>query len=128
MTVLLDTHIVIWLSATPERIPALQRNVVLRCDRRLVSAVTAAEIAIKERKLGQAFRFSLELLDQAVKMLACEELPLRIAHHQALPGIPKIHEDLFDHLLISQAIVERCPLMTLDHDIRRYDLPGLMLL
>jgi PIN domain nuclease of toxin-antitoxin system len=128
MRILLDTHIVIWLAYADPRIPFTLRNLVLQADTRYVSAVSAAEIAIKHRKFGKQFDFSLKSLAMAVSALACEELPLTAAHVAALAHLPRLHDDPFDHLLMSQAITERVPLLTLDAKIRQYEVPALMLL
>ena len=47
-------------------------------------------------------------------------LPIRLAHLAALEGIPPLHRDPFDRILVAQARAEAMPLMTTDDGVRRY--------
>jgi PIN domain nuclease of toxin-antitoxin system len=40
-----------------------------------------------------------------------------------LSGLPMLHKDPFDRLLISTAFVENMTLITIDENIQRYDVP-----
>lgn len=111
----------------PVRVPLAIRSLVLNSERRLISAVSAAEIAIKQRKYGKNFDFNLSSLAAAFEALNCDELPLTVAHQKAVPGLPKLHEDPFDHLLMSQAITEGIPFVTMDEYIRQYRIDQLTL-
>jgi PIN domain nuclease of toxin-antitoxin system len=50
------------------------------------------------------------------------ELPLTSDHALAVQGLPPIHKDPIDRLLIAQATVEGILLLTTDRQIARY--PG----
>lgn len=129
MTLLLDTHIVIWLSTDPKRVPAPIRAAILNAETRYVSAISAAEIAIKSKKFGDKFAFTLEHLGQAMSDLACEELPLRAEHAAAYLRIPREqHKNPHDQLIMAQAMTEEVILVTTDKDVRGYDLPDLQVL
>jgi PIN domain nuclease of toxin-antitoxin system len=48
-------------------------------------------------------------------------LSLEAAHVYAVYGLPMLHKDPFDRMLIVQAIAEGLVLVTKDEDIHRYD-------
>ena len=47
-------------------------------------------------------------------------LSVRAAHISTFAGLPDIHKDPFDRLLIAQAIAEGVPLITNDNFIQSY--------
>ncbi len=122
---LLDTHIVIWLTTAPQRVPARIRKLVSTAERRYVSVVSFIEVALKHRKDPAGFPFTVELLRRAMSELYALELPLRSSHAVRIDRLPMRHRDPFDHLLMAQAIEERLPLVTMDTDIAAYTEDGL---
>jgi PIN domain nuclease of toxin-antitoxin system len=67
-----------------------------------------------------------ESLELARTELSLEFLPITAAHAGALVRLPLLHRDPFDRLLIAQAIVENCVLVTSDRVFGLY--PGLNLM
>lgn len=124
---LLDTHIAIWLATDPVRVPNSIRKEVSNADRRYISAVSFAEVALKHRKNPTGFPFTSNHLEQALFDLRAIELPLYPSHVKDISRIPLKHKDPFDHLLMAQALSEGCPLVTLDTKILGYRLKGLQL-
>jgi PIN domain nuclease of toxin-antitoxin system len=51
-----------------------------------------------------------------------DELPVSSAHAVALTGLPAIHKDPFDRILVAQAQIEGIVLVTSDDTVSRY--PG----
>jgi PIN domain nuclease of toxin-antitoxin system len=129
-SVLLDSHIVIWLAVDPERVSSKIRDCVLSAERRFVSAVTYSEIALKHRKFPEQFPFTTDHLDQAMKSQRNAELPFTAAHARILSKIPALHKDPFDHMLLAQAINEGLLFATMDRDLIPYacNLKGLQLI
>jgi PIN domain nuclease of toxin-antitoxin system len=65
------------------------------------------------------------LLDTHVLLWAAglpERLPVTGAHAVAVDGLPAIHRDPFDRLLVAQAMIEGVLLLTADPLVARY--PG----
>ena len=62
MRMLLDTHIVIWLSTEPSRVPDRLQKLVLEADQRFISVVSFFEVALKHRKDSGSFPFTFEFL------------------------------------------------------------------
>ncbi len=126
MTLLLGTHIIIWLAVEPSQVPSSIKEKVKKAERRYVSVISNAEVAFKHRKNPTGFPFTLENLKRSVEALRCIEMPLLGSHIAELPRIPLRHKDPFDHLLMAQAISERCQFVTLDEKVLTYNLSNLM--
>jgi PIN domain nuclease of toxin-antitoxin system len=120
---LVDTECWLFWHFSPERLGAAA--LALFEERRaplLFSAASAWEIAIKAA-LGK-----LEL-PQPPDRFVPEQLaedgiePLAIEHAHALrvTNLPSHHSDPFDRLLIAQAQLERCALLTTDAQLPEYD-------
>jgi PIN domain nuclease of toxin-antitoxin system len=121
--ILVDTECWLWWHLAPERLGA--GAMVLLEDRRsplLLSAASSWEIAIKVA-LGKlelpapAERFVPErLAEDGIDPLAIEH-----AHALRVARLPPHHSDPFDRLLIAQAQIERCSLLTADAQLFAYD-------
>ena len=48
------------------------------------------------------------------------ELPVRWRHASAVHGLPPIHRDPFDRMLVAQAVTEPLRLLTHDETLRAY--------
>jgi PIN domain nuclease of toxin-antitoxin system len=103
----------------------------LRAGDRLVSHVSAVEIAIKHSigklPLPPIFDLGFEHgFSETVRQLTASELPIELAHVDGLTRLPLHHRDPFDRLLIAQAVA--CDLCIVSSD-RKFSLyPGLDLL
>jgi PIN domain nuclease of toxin-antitoxin system len=117
---LLDTNVAVWLllgdraavSEVAQHALADERNVVA------VSAVSVWEIAIK-RSLGK-----LEIEDgwaRALGRLDFDPMPVTAQHAEHVEQLPWHHRDPFDRLLLAQAAVEDCALVSADTRIAAYD-------
>jgi PIN domain nuclease of toxin-antitoxin system len=120
VTLLLDTHLVLWwMSGEASRI-GKKALAALGSDgiEPIVSAVTIWEAAIK-RGLGK-----LESPDDLLPQLqgaGVELLPITARHTDLVASLPLHHRDPFDRLLIAQAMLEGLPLVSDDAVLRRYD-------
>lgn len=105
--------------ADDPRLKSGHREVMQQPDTILyVSAVSVWEVAIK-RRLGK-----LEAPDKFADILAqsaCVQMEVTWAHGERAAGLPLIHNDPFDRLLIAQAQLEEMPILTEDRLIRQYE-------
>ena len=113
---LLDTHVVLWALAEPDRLSETAR--ITLADPRVdlwVSAVSAFEIATKHRlgKLPGAERILAEL-NPLLTRLGAQQLPITMSHASIAGSLEWDHRDPFDRLLAAQAQLESLPLMTAD--------------
>jgi PIN domain nuclease of toxin-antitoxin system len=121
MRILLDTHILLWALAEPDRLDEDTRAAIESIDTDVVfSAASIWEIAIKTG-LGRA-DFVADPAEVARAALAAgfAELPVRANAAAALAGLPPLHRDPFDRLLVAQAIVEPAFLYTADPQLAPY--------
>lgn len=116
-SLLLDTHVVIWMATSPERLPRSLLKAIEAVRTRFVSHASAWEIQIKHERHGPRFDFSLEQLEQAMKAFSCTELAIAYEDIRALNRMRFFHPDPFDRLLMSQAALRSVYLATLDQKI-----------
>ena len=120
VTYLLDTHVLVWASTTPERLGAAEQ-LLADADRRIVSAVCVWELAIKQRlgklSLGSDVRTWTR---RVTTELALDHLPVTADHAAAVEHLPDVHRDPFDRLLVAQAVAEGAVLLTADEQLTGY--------
>ena len=114
--VLLDTHVLLWAWVSPEKLSQEAVRIIRNpANRRLVSVVTAFEIATKFKIGKLAVEPSLvhSYHDHLARFRA-EELPLLSRHGLAAGMYSSAHRDPFDRLLAAQGELEGLPLITKD--------------
>ena len=108
--------------AEPSRLePRIREAILAPQNQVLVSAVTPWEIAIKQG-LGR-LNFPLDRFDATIEGMGCGILPILPSHGLAVARLPPHHNDPFDRMLISQALLEGLTLVTRDRAIMRYEVP-----
>jgi len=121
MKLLLDTHTFIWWDSNPAQLStAVLAALRDSANTVLLSVVSVWEIIIKAQ-LGK-LRHGLPIADLVMRQQAngLELLPVSVEHVFAVEGLPLIHNDPFDRLLISQAIVEGAELVSKDQAFSCY--------
>ena len=115
---LLDTHVVLWALAEPEKLARPARTALEEAENEVfVSVVSGWEIAIK-RALGKLE--APDDLEAAITMQGFEPLLVTFHHATQAGRLPPHHRDPFDRMLIAQAQAEGLVLVTRDPDIPRY--------
>ncbi len=117
MRLLPDTHLLIWAAEESSKLSKEAADLIGRLENnRFFSAASIWEIAIK-RGLGRADELRLELLANGYV-----ELPVTGVHGAAVAGLPMLHRDPFDRILVAQAMIEGVTLLTVDPVVAGY--PG----
>jgi PIN domain nuclease of toxin-antitoxin system len=121
---LLDTHVLLWAAGQPDRLPAKVRRLLGDpLNELLFSAASLWEIAIK-KGLGRGdFEVDARLLRRGLLDNGYSELAITGAHAVAIDGLPPIHKDPFDRLLVAQSMVEGVTLLTTDPIVAKYPAP-----
>jgi PIN domain nuclease of toxin-antitoxin system len=121
---LLDTHAFLWSNADPERLSAAARQFIEDpANDVFLSAVTAWEIAIKYARGRLDLPEPVDsFVASRVAGLGLSPLPVEISHAVHVAGLPRLHDDPFDRLLVAQAQLERLPILTSDTNVARYDI------
>ena len=122
MTLLLDTHVVLWWQRDDRRLNRAARRAIATADIVWVSAVSGWEAAIKSRlgrlRLDEPFTVLLRADDFT-------ELPVTLAHTARLQQLALHHGDPFDRMLVAQALTERATIVSHDRVLAPYGVPML---
>ncbi len=127
MRVLIDTHVFLWLFADI-KISQKIKDFLLdtKSNEIYVSHVTAWEISIKygvgKLKLPEVPEL---FVPDRIRRAGFLQLPIKMAHVLSVHGLPPIHKDPFDRLLVSQAKAENLTILTADPNFSRYKIKTL---
>lgn len=122
MRFLLDTHIFLWSAVAGRRISDRVRAALAdRSSEVFVSAASAWEITIKYT-LGRLPLPSppSNYLPTQMRILGFTDLPVTHVHATSIDGLPVLHRDPFDRLLIAQAQAEGLTLVSADDLVLQY--------
>jgi PIN domain nuclease of toxin-antitoxin system len=123
MNLLLDTHCFLWWDANDTHLPALFHTAISSPENHVyVSAVSVWEIAIKHAAGKLAFQGSAVKAIEEHQFLS---LAISVHHAEYAGSLPQLHRDPFDRLLVAQTHLEGLVLVTVDHQILRYQIPHL---
>lgn len=123
MKLLLDTQILLWAAGQPKRLSSAARKLIEnpRNDV-LFSAASLWEVAIKSALGRTDFRVEPRVLRRGLLDNGYTELPVTSEHAVSVTGLPDLHRDPFDRILLAQALCEGFTLLTADATIAKY--PG----
>ena len=122
MSVLLDTHALIWWVIGDPRLSRKARAAIEDgAEQCFVSAVTAFEIANKVRigKLPAVAEIARNM-DRIMRENSFSPLAVTVEHSLLGGSMDGSHRDLFDRLLAAQSIVGGMPLVTADQVFREF--------
>jgi PIN domain nuclease of toxin-antitoxin system len=123
MKLLLDTHLLLWAAGDPDRLSLDARSLIEAQENVLLfSAASLWEIAIKSSFGRSDFQADARLVRRGLLDNGYVELPVSGEHAVAVEGLPDIHKDPFDRMLVAQAMVEGVLLLTADPVVAKY--PG----
>lgn len=122
MNLLLDTHVLLWaasgagLSVSTASLLNDPANVLC------FSAASIWEVAIKASIRRADFDLDATVFRRELLAAGYVEIPITSAHAAAVTGLPDLHRDPFDRILVAQAIAEGVTLLTADRAVLAY--PG----
>jgi PIN domain nuclease of toxin-antitoxin system len=124
VTLLLDSHALVWWRMGDRRLGATARSTIE--SNRFSAGVSVAsvwEIAIK----AAAGRLKLPrppvewLSEPVIREAGFQTLAIRAPHAVAAAALPRLHGDPFDRMLIAQAQIEHLTIVTADPAFAHYD-------
>lgn len=118
MNLLLDTHILLWVLRDAAELTAAARSIIRHAEVVFVSSVSWWEASIKAT--AGKLPIEPERLQQQALAAGFRPLPVTWTHALALHGLPPLHRDPFDRMLIAQAVSEPLHLLTHDAALRAY--------
>jgi PIN domain nuclease of toxin-antitoxin system len=112
MRILLDTHVYLWWLQDHPKLSTKARSQIGDATEVYVSSASIWEASIKAG-MGK-LDADVEELVAEIERSGFRELQISAKHAAAVRGLPDIHNDPFDRLLVAQAMCE--PLKFLTHD------------
>jgi PIN domain nuclease of toxin-antitoxin system len=122
MTVLLDTHAFLWMITQDKRLSKRAREILTSADYDLLISVASLWEMVLKSAAGK-LRLQSDPAAFLSAMLAANQvrtLPISDSHVLWTAGLPELHRDPYDRLLVAQAQIERIPILTSDPLIRKY--------
>ena len=122
MKILVDTHVFLWAITDAPRLSAGQRAMFLDEANELHLSVASVWEMLIKAGLGKlplpapATEYLMKQLEKNRIAL----LPIRVAHLVELQGLPPLHRDPFDRMLVAQARAEKMRMLSVDERMREY--------
>jgi PIN domain nuclease of toxin-antitoxin system len=125
MRLLLDTHIFLWYISADPQLPVAFRDAVRDPANEVYLSVASVweaviKYALKKLPLPEA---PAQYLPRQREAHLIASLPVDEAAFVHLAGLPPLHRDPFDRILIAQALQLGLELATVDDAIRAYPVP-----
>jgi PIN domain nuclease of toxin-antitoxin system len=121
MKLLLDTQILLWAAASPDRLPKKVLALINDAHNELFySAASIWEIVIKNSLGRKDFRIDPRLFRAALEDHGYQQLPITSEHVLLVQGLVSRHKDPFDRILVAQASAEGMGLLTMDPAVMDY--------
>jgi PIN domain nuclease of toxin-antitoxin system len=122
MRLLLDTQVLVWTAN--EKLPKDARKLVLDAKNTLFfSSASIWELAIKKSLSRKDFRLDVDLLYRGLLDNHYFEIPVTSLHSLIAAGLPMLHKDPFDRILLAQAKSEGLTFLTSDLLLTKYPAP-----
>ncbi len=118
-TLLLDTHVALWLVADPDRLGPFTEAALANIDNEVVVSVASVWEASIKAALGK-LRAPVELWSE-VERSGITLIPIERDDAIDAAALPPHHRDPFDRMLIAQAQRRSATLVTVDSWVRAYD-------
>jgi len=122
MNLLLDTHSFLWYVRNTPQLSRRAVTIIAEADKIYFSAASYWEIILKYR--SGKLKLEDEPTTYVSKHMAINSfLPININydHLNCLATLPMHHRDPFDRILIAQAITEKLPIVSVNKQLKRYD-------
>ena len=124
MRLLLDTHIALWAVADDPKLSSKARDFISDASNdKIVSVASIWEIAIKHaltRRRANGMPISGGVAARFFEAAGYEFLHISPDHAEAVDGLPQLHGDPFDRMLVAQALFEPLRLLTHDPGVAAY--------
>ncbi len=118
---LLDTHVLLWAVADPDRLARAIRAIIAK-QKYVLSVASLWELIDKKGRPDSPVKDPAAWWERYVTRAGTPVLPIRSGHVLYLDRLPMHHRDPYDRILIAQSAVEEMPLVTADAEIRKYEI------
>jgi len=119
MNIIIDTHIFLWLASDVKKVNKRYMQYIEDTNNNIyLSSLSIAEIMIK-KSIGN-LDFDADML-MILDEMGIEVLDFNANSALLLGSLPFHHRDLFDRMIISQAITKKYKLISVDRKFKLYD-------
>ncbi len=126
MKLLLDTHTALWLANKYEKLSPKAKSILNNDENTLhLSIVSAWEIVIKTSTKKLSVDGGIMAFLEKIEEMPITTLAITPRHLEILEALPFIHRDPFDRLLIAIAKAENMTILTMDENIRKYEVSSM---
>lgn len=125
MTLLLDTHALIWFLENDARLPSSTRSRIETTPSVFVSIASLWEIAIKANIGKLELSAPFNTIEPNLVALGITQLPIHFKDLEIYLSLPLHHRDPFDRILIFQAINYSLSLISQDPQMDAYPIKRL---
>jgi PIN domain nuclease of toxin-antitoxin system len=127
MKILLDTHAFLWFITGDANLSDKARTSIEDDSNQMIISMAsmwemAIKISIGRLKVSEPFEL---LIPSQIQINGFELLPIQLEHVYKVSSLPFHHRDPFDRLLVSQCMVEKCPIISRDSAFDRYQVKRL---
>lgn len=119
-SILLDTHIFIWLSEDDSNLPVSTRDMIEDTDNVFVSIASFWEISIKLTIGKLSLQADFNEIESRFTATRFQLLPISVKDTVQLRQLPLHHKDPFDRILIAQAINHALAIVSADTTFDTY--------
>lgn len=127
MNLLLDTHILLWVLASPTKLPTKAVMLINQAHAVYFSPVNWWEVGTKSTIWPEYGIRRIEDLHAGALRANLKELPVYSADTILSTILPPLHRDPIDRILIAQSHNHQCHLLTVDDKIAGYQMPYVIL-
>lgn len=122
MKFIADTHAFLWFITDSEQLsPKAKALLESSENERILSAASIWEIAIKTSLGKLSFKHPLEqFLPEQIRLNYFQVLDISGEHALRVAGLPMLHRDPFDRMIVAQALLEQLPLLSNDGALDSY--------
>jgi PIN domain nuclease of toxin-antitoxin system len=125
MRLLLDTHVFLWYITADAKLPASFLTAIQDPANEVCLSVVSVWVAVIKHQLG---RLPLpappaDFLPQQRDAHGIAGLAIDEGAMPHLAGLPHLHRDPFDRLLVAQALQHGLTIVTVDADVMAYAIP-----
>ena len=120
MTLLLDTHALIWFLENDPRLPPNTRTQIETTPTVFVSIASLWEIAIKANIGKLSLSFPFKTIAPNLITTGIAELPISFTDLEIYLSLPLHHRDPFDRILIAQAMNHSLDFISQDTQMDAY--------
>jgi PIN domain nuclease of toxin-antitoxin system len=122
MKAILDTEAFLHWIMDAERLSDTAYSLIENADNEIyLSSASAMEISHKIKMRHIIVNNPLAFITEQMNLNMIKPLPIDVSHALYVAKLPNFHQDPYDRLLVSQAILESLPIITSDSKLEPYD-------